>query len=173
MRSEIERFVEGMIVTIQTWIAPISYSNRSAAVIAEAIEVDSKPFKSILPFEVKVLQCYMCIAYLVYHLTSTKLRGFDRLSPKVFRYCAPALYLPIYHLFSQCFQQSSLPHEWKIHCITPIFKSGDRTMVSNYRPISLLSIISKVLERIVYNNIIHFLILNLAFCLDDQVCNNY
>ena len=83
--------------------------------------------------------------------------GFDRLSPKVFRYCAPALYLPIYHLFSQCFQQSSLPHEWKIHCITPIFKSGDRTMVSNYRPISLLSIISKVLERIVYNNIIHFL----------------
>ena len=39
----------------------------------------------------------------------------------------------------------------------PIFKSGDRTMVSNYRPISLLSIISKVLERIVYNNIIHFL----------------
>ena len=39
---------------IQMWIAPISYSNRSAAVIAEAIEVDSKPFKSILHFEVKV-----------------------------------------------------------------------------------------------------------------------
>ena len=67
MRSEIERFVEGMIVTIQMWIAPISYSNRLAAVTAEAIEVDSKPFKSILPFKVK---CYMCmyknfIAYLV------------------------------------------------------------------------------------------------------------
>ena len=58
MRSEIERFVEGMIVTIQMWIAariaPISYSNRSAAVIAEVIGVDSKPFKSLLPFEVKV-----------------------------------------------------------------------------------------------------------------------
>ena len=54
MRSEIERFVEGMIVMIQMWIAPISYSNRSAAVIAAAIEVDSKPFKSVLTFEVKV-----------------------------------------------------------------------------------------------------------------------
>ena len=58
MRSEIKRFVKGMIVMIQMWItpriAPISYSNRSAAVITEAIEVDSKPFKSILPFEVKV-----------------------------------------------------------------------------------------------------------------------
>ena len=40
-------------------IAPISYSNRSAAVIAEAIEVDSKPFKCILPFEVTVT--YACI----------------------------------------------------------------------------------------------------------------
>ena len=54
MRSDIERFVEGMIVTIQMLIAPISCSNHSAAVIAEAIEVDNKPFKSILPFEVKV-----------------------------------------------------------------------------------------------------------------------
>ena len=60
MCSEIERFVEGMIVTIQMWIAPISYSNRSAAVITEAIEVDNKPFKSILPFEVK---CYMTCMY--------------------------------------------------------------------------------------------------------------
>ena len=54
MCLEIERVVEGMIVTIQMWIAPISSSSRSAAVIAEAIEVDSKPFKPILPFEVKV-----------------------------------------------------------------------------------------------------------------------
>ena len=59
MYSEIKRFVEGMIVMIQMWIAPMpdrshSYSNRSAAVIAEATEVDSKPFKSILPFEVKL-----------------------------------------------------------------------------------------------------------------------
>ena len=48
MRSEIERVVEGMIVTVQMWNAPISSSSRLAAVIAEAIEVDNKPFKSIL-----------------------------------------------------------------------------------------------------------------------------
>ena len=54
MCLEIERVVEGMIVTIQMWIALISSSNRSAAVIAEAIEVDSKTFKSILHFKVKV-----------------------------------------------------------------------------------------------------------------------
>ena len=58
MRSEIERVVEEMIRcfrlgAIQMWITPISSSSRLAAVIAEAI-VDSKPFKFILPFEVKV-----------------------------------------------------------------------------------------------------------------------
>ena len=106
-----------------------------------------------------------------------KAMGIDCLSPKVLTHCAPALYLPIYHLFSQCFQQSSLPCEWKIHCITPIFKSGDRMMVSNYRPISLLCVISKVLERIVYN-IIHFLDgtfsnFQFGFCLVVRVYNNY
>ena len=38
--------------------------------------------------------------------------------------------------------------------IRPIFKSGEREKVSNYRPISLLCVVSKVLERLVYNNII-------------------
>ena len=41
-------------MTFQMWIAPISSNSRLAAVIAEAIEVDSKPFKSILPFEASV-----------------------------------------------------------------------------------------------------------------------
>ena len=53
MRSEIERVVEGFIVTIQMWISPISSNSRSEAFIAEAIEVDNKPFKPILLFEVK------------------------------------------------------------------------------------------------------------------------
>ena len=46
--------------------------------------------------------------------------------------------------------------EWCTHLIKPIFKSGDRNSVKNYRPISLLCVTSKVLERIVYNHIIDF-----------------
>ena len=56
MRSGIERVVEGLIVMIQMCrIAPISSSSRLAAVIAETIEEDTKPFRSILPFEVKLV----------------------------------------------------------------------------------------------------------------------
>ena len=72
IRSDIERFIEGMIVTIQMWIAPISYSNRSAAVIAEAIELDSNPFESIFPFKISVtcacmnkLHCIPCLLFVL------------------------------------------------------------------------------------------------------------
>ena len=83
--------------------------------------------------------------------------GIDHIIPKVLRCCASALYFPIYYLISQHFTQSYLPYQWKIHQIILIFKLGDCKMVSNYRPISLLCIISKVLERVVYNNAINFL----------------
>ena len=46
------------------------------------------------------------------------------------------------------------PDSWKSHLITPIPKSGDRSLVCNYRPISLLPVVSKVMESLVYEKII-------------------
>ena len=70
--------------------------------------------------------------------------------------CAVALYQPIHHLSTLSLSQHCIPEEWHVHRITPIYKSGDRSSVKNYRPISLLCTISKVLERIIYNAIIAF-----------------
>ena len=49
----------------------------------------------------------------------------------------------------------TMPAEWKIHKIIPVYKSGDKTSTSNYRPISLHCITSKLLERLIYNKIIN------------------
>ena len=49
------------------------------------------------------------------------------------------------------------PDDWKKAYITPIFKSGNHTCPRNYRPISLTSIISKVMENILASNIMHHL----------------
>ena len=87
-------------------------------------------------------------------LDASKASGIDNVSPKIFKYCAAPLLQVICHLFSTSLQNNSIPQEWRTHCVIPIYKAGDKSSVSNYRPISLLCILSKVLKRIVYNNII-------------------
>ena len=49
------------------------------------------------------------------------------------------------------------PDIFKISCVTPIHKSGDTTDPSNYRPISVLPALNKVLERVVYDQLLNFL----------------
>ena len=90
-------------------------------------------------------------------LDATKAMGIDEISPKVLKFCASALYEPVTHLFQLSIDQGYLPSEWKLHLITPIHKSGDKSIISNYRPISLLCIISKVLEKLILNHTINYL----------------
>ena len=87
------------------------------------------------------------------NLNETKPTGPDGIPARVLRYCSCVLASPIKHLFSQCTLQSYLPKQWKIHQIVPVFKSGDRSSVKNYQPISLLCCISKVLDRIIHDKV--------------------
>ena len=86
--------------------------------------------------------------------------GIDGIGPKLLKNCALALYVPIHHLFLLSITNHTIPSEWKCHSITPIHKSGDSSQVTNYRPISLLCVISKVLERIVFDHLSKFIINN-------------
>ena len=86
-------------------------------------------------------------------LDPSKAMGIDNIRPKILKYCAPALYLPIHCLFSIFLSHQCLSAEWCIHSIVPVFKAGDRTII-NYRPISLLCTISLVLECLIYNKVL-------------------
>ena len=52
---------------------------------------------------------------------------------------------------------ASFPDEWKIARVIPLFKSGHRNMPENYRPISILPAISKIMEQILYNQLYNYL----------------
>ena len=82
-------------------------------------------------------------------LDPTKAVGIDGISPRLLKACATPLCVPLHHLFNLSLIQATLPSEWKVHKITPIYKSGDRSSVCNYRPISLLCTVSKVLEKLI------------------------
>ena len=59
-------------------------------------------------------------------------------SPKVRKNCAPALYVPFHPLFSLSLSSHILLSEWSIHVITPGHKSGDKSLVNDYRTVWLL-----------------------------------
>ena len=112
------------------------------------------PQETLSNLDISITDVYTALA----SLDHTKAMGIDKMHPRILKMSATALCEPIHHLFTLCLSQSYLPLDWRTHCITPIHKAGDRTLASNFRPISLLCILSKVLECIVYNHIINFLL---------------
>ena len=80
--------------------------------------------------------------------------GIDNTSPKRLKNCTRSLAPIIHTLFMLSITTCQIPEEWRAHLITSIFKTGDRTDVINCHPISLLCLLSKVLEKLVYNYII-------------------
>ncbi len=68
----------------------------------------------------------------------------------------PSLAAPLAHVFSCSLMTGVVLSHLKIAKIVPIFKSGDRQSMDNYRPISLLSNFSKILEKIVATNLTIF-----------------
>ncbi|XP_011407128.1 PREDICTED: uncharacterized protein LOC105314575, partial [Amphimedon queenslandica] len=85
-------------------------------------------------------------------LDGTKALGIDGIGPLYLKRCPVAL-TPLTYLFNLFLSTHSLPLDWRTHLIQPIFKSGDKCKVANYRPISLLPAISKVMEKIIHNKI--------------------
>ena len=64
---------------------------------------------------------------------------------------------PLTHICNKSFSSGLFPSELKIANVVPIFKSGDEMVFSNYRPVSVLPVFSKLLERLMYNRLISFI----------------
>ena len=97
----------------------------------------------------------------IYHLLTTldehKASGPDRISPYILKHCADEI-TPILHvIFNQSLLTSSLPNDWLKANICPVYKKGNRSNVTNYRPISLTSICAKIMEHIIYHSIMDHL----------------
>ena len=83
--------------------------------------------------------------------------GPDNISTKLLKEIIPIILIPLCHLFNLSLQTGYIPIQLKSAKVIPIFKSGDKHDFNNYRPISLLSSLSKLLEKIVASQMLGFL----------------
>ena len=92
-------------------------------------------------------------------MKSDKAQGLDGMHPRVLKDLNTDLAIPFFVLFrKKTLEYEQIPTAWKKGQIITIFKKGDKSSVSNYRHVSLTSVISKVMETLVRNNIMEYLI---------------
>ncbi|CAH1252373.1 Hypp9263 [Branchiostoma lanceolatum] len=93
-------------------------------------------------------------------LHPNKAPGPDGIPNRLLKEAAPVISTSLCNLFNLSLSTSQLPAEWKQCNVTPVYKKGDRSNPSNYRPIALLPTVPKVLERLVHNRLYTYLMNN-------------
>ena len=93
-------------------------------------------------------------------LKTNKSSGYDDISANVVKRVSDEIFVILKHISNISLAKGVFPDELKIARVTLIFKKGNNTLVTNYRPISVLPCFSKLLERIMYNRLYKFLLEN-------------
>ena len=97
------------------------------------------------------------VAAVLRNLDPNKAGGPDGIPGRILKELANEIASSLCKLFNQSLSLGVVPTKWKFANVTPVYKKDDPTLVCNYRPISLLCILSKVMERCVFNHCYHHL----------------
>ena len=84
-------------------------------------------------------------------------QGYDGISTKLLKETISYILQPITHIINRSFDTGIVPQDLKIAKVIPIYKSSDQSLLKNYRPVSLLPAISKIVEKIMYKKLLSFL----------------
>ncbi|PJE77813.1 hypothetical protein CI610_03257 [invertebrate metagenome] len=90
-------------------------------------------------------------------MTAKKAFGPDLINPRLIKEAAEVLSYPLQTLFNHSLSTYKFPSQWKRANVTPVHKKDDPSVLGNYRPISLLSIIGKMMERCIYKYVYNYL----------------
>ena len=93
-------------------------------------------------------------------LSTKKAHGPDHISVNMVKLCGHHLYVPLKIIFINILETGIFPDQWKEANVTPVHKKNDKQIISNYRPISLLPVLAKVFERIIFKNLYNYLVSN-------------
>ena len=84
--------------------------------------------------------------------------GYDGISNTILKSIKSVIIKPLTLIINQMVETGIFPDVLKISKVIPIYKKGDVSLLSNYRPISLLPTLSKIFERVIYNQLYNYFV---------------
>ena len=87
-------------------------------------------------------------------LKSKNSHGYEEIPNKIIKLSAPFIISPLTYICNEILKTGVFPDRFKYAIFRPIFKKGDKHETSNYRPISLLTSLSKIIEKLIYNRLL-------------------
>ena len=93
----------------------------------------------------------------LFHDLKDSASGWDGFECKVIKAVSDEILYPFGHICNLSLVQGVFPKQLKLAKVIPLFKSGDDMLFNNYRPVSILPIFSKILERIMYNRLLDYI----------------
>ena len=115
--------------------------------------MNPKTFEEISSIEISECE----VEHYLNSLDTSKAYGPDGIPPRLLKECSKEISSSLCSLFNKSIETGRVPREWKKANVIPIHKKDCVEPVTNYRPISLLPVVSKVLERCIFNNIYPFI----------------
>ena len=97
------------------------------------------------------------IMKLINRLENKHSSGYDKISNLILKKLKVSIITPLEIIFNKSLESGTFPQKMKIADIYPLFKNKERNLCTNYRPISLLITVSKILEKIMYSRVYSFL----------------
>ena len=99
---------------------------------------------------------FKMVKKVIMNLDLSKASGPDCIAVRVLKNCEPELSHIQAELFKKCLKESCFPDCWKVSLVAPVFKNvWERSTGKNYRPVSFLSVVSKIFEKLVNNVIVN------------------
>ena len=93
------------------------------------------------------------ILNIIRSLNPNKAHGWDEISIRMIKLSDASLVTPLKIIFTNCLRQGVFPEIWKCANVVPVHKKNEKNVKSNYRPISLLPIFGKILEKLMYDSL--------------------